>query len=75
MKMNCPKCNKKIDKLANIVSGSMEYTLTVSSSGVEHYEQTDFYNDSNINEFLCPVCNQTLFYGEEEAVEFLKSGV
>jgi len=69
----CPKCNSEIDGLRNIVSGSQEYDMCVTGSGEIHYEGNDFVDDSNVNEYWCPECDECLFTSEEEAVKFLKN--
>ena len=70
--MKCPKCNKEINSLKNIQSGSLDYDLSVNEDETLHYESGDFLTDDNVNDFCCPECLEVLFSNEEEAVKFLK---
>ena len=71
----CPKCNKEIDELRNIASGSMAYDYYIMPDGELHIEQESngFVDDGNVNEWWCPECEEVLFTSEEEAVKFLKN--
>lgn len=71
--MKCPKCNKEIQSLKNIQSGTMDYDLSLSFNEKDiHYESGEFQTDNNVNEYWCPLCNAVLFTNEEKAIKFLK---
>ena len=62
----CPKCNKEITSLRNIVTGSMEYYLSLNAQGDIQYETGE------TDEYRCPECDEVLFTSETEAIAFLK---
>lgn len=68
----CPKCGREINALLNIVTGTMEYELSLDVQGDEQYSRMDFENDNEINDFVCTLCQKVLFVDDEEAIEFLK---
>ena len=68
----CPKCNKEITSLRNIVTGSMEYYLSLDIHGDVQYETGEFEPDAGVNEYWCPECDEVLSTEEEGAITFLK---
>ena len=68
----CPKCHKEVWKLLNYVSGEKKFDLILLEDGDTHYEEVDFYEDSQTNDYECPECLEVLFGSEDEAIKFLK---
>ena len=71
--MKCPKCNREINTLQNIVTGTMEYELKIDKDGDREYAEMKFEaDDDGANDFSCPKCFDILFNNEENAIAFLK---
>lgn len=70
----CTKCNREINSLDSTRTGTLYYNVSLDKQGDLQYIQVDFgYNDAvDINEYLCPECNEVLFTSELEAIAFLK---
>ena len=66
--MKCPECGEEIDHLVNVESGSMEYDLHKDGE----YEEVGFLANGMVNDYLCPECNETLFYDEDDALTFIE---
>ena len=62
-----PECKEEIDFLKNWESGENEYIFDKEGN----YEGMGFSGNGQINDFECPMCNETLFTNEEEAIKFL----
>ena len=70
--MKCPICNEEIDKLINIISGTMEYHLSLGIQGDIQWETCNFEPDDDMDEYTCPECCAVLFNKESKAVAFLR---
>jgi predicted RNA-binding Zn-ribbon protein involved in translation (DUF1610 family) len=62
----CPKCGEEIDHLINYCKSWEKFYFDG-----EDYNYIDTISTDE-NEYACPECDETLFYNEEEAIEFLK---
>jgi len=66
--LKCPKCNKDIDHLTNVVSGTNTYTLDIGGG----YDQVGSFDpDYKTNDYHCPECDAVLFTDDKEALKFL----
>lgn len=68
----CPKCDKEITSLRNIITGSIEYHLSLDIQGDVDYETREFHPDGDIDEHRCPECDEILFTSDTKAIAFLK---
>lgn len=74
--MRCPLCKEEIDSLSHIVTGTIEYRMSLDIQGDIQYETYEFEPDGNsISHYKCPDCSSVLFDKESEAVAFLKGGI
>ena len=64
----CPTCGEEITTLLNIQSGYIYYAMDKDG---EYEECNEFEANNNVNEWVCPECDATLLYNEEDAIEFL----
>jgi C4-type Zn-finger protein len=69
--VKCPFCKKEIKTLVHLQNGNIYYIMRLDENGDPIYEQ-DEISVWEAGEWLCPVCEKTLFYNEEDAVNFLK---
>jgi len=72
----CPHCNKEIDYLENIQECIVTWEFRVDEEGIPCYpsDPIDIEPTDDLNEWVCPCCEQTIAYDEEEAVRFLMGG-
>jgi hypothetical protein len=69
----CPRCGKEIDKIYNVQSGYMVYTLDKDGNYVT---DSGFESDGTMDDFCCPQCNLSLFPdSEENAIAFLNGKI
>ena len=73
--MKCPKCDREISSLQNIVTGTMDYEFKIDDAGDEEYTRMEFEANGNENDFVCPLCWEVLFNNEEDAIAFLKGDI
>jgi hypothetical protein len=71
----CPKCGAEIDHLMAFTLHWSEQRLELYSDGCPKYtaDKVVMY-DPLESEYNCPVCDETLFKEESEAIAFLKGG-
>ncbi len=70
--VKCPNCKKEIGELTHIRSGSVSQKCYLLDEEMD-YGTYEFFDDDNVSEYNCPLCDETLFTNEEQAIKFLKN--
>lgn len=63
----CPKCNKEIDYIDNIISGMNYYPLRKTGN----YGKPNFNGDDDICWYCCPNCHEEIASSHDDAVRLL----
>lgn len=68
----CPECNREIDHLEHMTSGTNTSDFTVDDGGYTHYDDDLYDDDGSMSDYECPSCGAILAHTEEDAIEILR---
>ena len=75
--IKCPLCEVEIISLDHNVTATCSGYLTIEEAinGIfadESYDVDSLMSNVEVDNFSCPICNEVLFFYEEQAIKFLK---
>lgn len=75
--LKCPLCEVEISSLDHNVTATCSgyFTQKEALKGMfasETYDIDSLMGNVEVDDFSCPICNELLFFHEEQAIKFLK---
>ncbi len=72
--MKCPECKAQIDFLESTYQTFITYSVELNQHGEFHEFNRDEFEEEELINYSCPLCNEPLFITDEEALTFMREG-